>query len=86
MHSLGESTWQGDSGCRDPGRHEPHSPLPFTHPCPHSGLGGGQQSPLALTGDSLSASSGICGTRLTCRVSTETPQHHSNCRTVRNVV
>jgi len=53
--------------------------------CPHPGLGG-QQSPLAPTGDSLSASSGIHRTRLTCRVSTETPQHHSNCGTVRSVL
>jgi len=26
-HSLCEGTWQGDPGCRDPGRHEPHSLL-----------------------------------------------------------
>lgn len=48
--------------------------------------GGGQQRPLSLTGDSLSASCSICRTCLTCRVSTETPQHHSNCGTDRNVV
>lgn len=43
MHSLGDSTWQRDNGCRDPGKNEPHSPplgtLRGTHLCPQSGLG-----------------------------------------------
>lgn len=91
MHRQGESTWQGNPGCWYPDRGAPQftslsssgSRVPIFVPIQGWGA---QQRPLALTGDSLNASCSICRTRLTCRVSTETPQHHLNCGTDRNVV